>query len=167
MSETIDPPIPLPPANEPPAGLPYLPPPQPEKTLAQVGAIITIISGAVTVLAVFLPSFSLFDGVNYQYWSLSTAPDAAFFMPMGLVVAVLGVVRLHSDHVAIKVITVLLGLYAVKTAIADANAVHNIFVTQYSNSGLTFTYGPALFMIGIASVVAIVGACLSNPLNRH
>lgn len=171
MSETIEPPIPLPPAQppvEPPAGLPPVPPPpaQTDKTRTQTGAVITIISGAVGVVAVFLPAFSLFDGVSYQYWPMTNTPDAMYFMPVGLVVAILGAIRLHNDHIAVRVITVLIALYTAQVAATDANNLSNVFTTRFGNSGYTFTYGPALLMFGVASVAAIVGACLTSAKSR-
>lgn len=152
---------PPPPPPIPPAGLSYGDNPNPPEAKSTTSAstaagVVNIICGAVMVLGVFLPAFQLERGGEQAWWPMSQTPDSSFFLLLGLVIAVLGGVRLHRDHtgmcVAVAITAVAAGLFA----IADANNLQAYYMQNLHYYGYAMTYGPALFIIGMAAVGAIV-----------
>lgn len=151
-----------PPVGPPPAGLgpndgPLWPGAAPVKANASIAAaVVNIICGAVMVLGVFLPAFQLERGGDIAWWPMSQTPDSSFFLLFGLAVAVLGGIRLHRDQiglcVAVAIIAVASGLFA----IADANNLQAYYMANLHYNGFAMTYGPALFIIGMAAVGSVV-----------
>jgi hypothetical protein len=163
MTDLLPPP---PPSNPPPAGLSWGDNPAPEvKASASTAAgVVNIICGAVIVLGVFLPAFELERGGDEAWWPMSQTPDSSFFLLIGLIIAVLGGVRLHRDQtglcVAVAIVAVAGGMFAV----VDASSLQTYYMENLHYNGYSMTYGPALFIIGMAAL-GVIGSVFMPKTN--
>lgn len=146
---------------EPPPALPAYPA-VPEKTTAQVAAILMTISGAAIFASAFAPAYILNDYRTTHSALLSDIPDGPVYTIAGLFIAAFGLGRYHADHPAFRIFTLIGGVVVGLSVAGDAMTLGANADTALAGTGVTFTYGPALCVAGVAAAGAIVSSIIAD-----
>jgi hypothetical protein len=130
--------------------------------------VISALAGATLCLSYFLNMFTLSnDAAGWTHsWPTSADPDSPLLVVFGILLIAAGVGRFYTNHIVFRVLTLVFGLLALALSLSGAQMLVDRFDMLSGNLAVTFTYGPAMFVIGTAAVVAVVGSVTPMQLKR-
>lgn len=153
MSETIEPPIPLPPAS---------PDAAPRRTRTQVAAVFIALFGGVMTASSFMPLFMLSGYSNGYYtaqnYSMYDTPDGPLFAFAGVLLIALGIGAYLTNHRAFALMAGLTCAVVIVIVSGDSQNVSARADQMIVGTGVTFTWGPAVTLVLITAIGALISA---------